>query len=74
MSPNYLSDMLRNLTGQSAQQLIHNKLIEKAKEILSTTNLSVSELHTSLVLNIRNLLISFSRARWMFRLWNSDIR
>lgn len=42
-SPNYLSDMLRSLTGQSAQQHIHEKLIEKAKEKLSTTSLSVSE-------------------------------
>ncbi len=44
VSPNYLSDMLRNLTGQSTQQHIHNKLIDKAKEKLSTTNLSVSEI------------------------------
>jgi AraC family transcriptional regulator, transcriptional activator of pobA len=43
ISPSYLSDMLRSLTGQNAQQLIHQKLIEKAKEKLSTTNLSVSE-------------------------------
>lgn len=43
ISPSYLSDMLRSLTGQNAQQHIHNKLIEKAKEKLSTTNLSVSE-------------------------------
>lgn len=43
MSPNYLSDMLRTLTGQSTQQHIHNKLIERAKTILSTTHLSVSE-------------------------------
>jgi len=43
MSPGYLSDMLRTLTGQNAQQHIHNKLIEKAKEKLSTTTLSVSE-------------------------------
>ncbi|CAG4997245.1 hypothetical protein DYBT9275_01724 [Dyadobacter sp. CECT 9275] len=43
VSPSYLSDMLRTLTGQSAQQHIHDKLIEKAKEKLSTTNLSVSE-------------------------------
>ncbi len=35
--------MLRSLTGQNAQQHIHEKLIEKAKEKLSTTNLSVSE-------------------------------
>lgn len=44
LSPNYLSDMLRIATGQSTQQHIHNKLIEKAKEALTTTNLSVSEI------------------------------
>ncbi len=44
VSPTYLSDMLRKLTGQSAQQHIHNKLIEKAKERLTTTSLSVSEI------------------------------
>jgi AraC family transcriptional activator of pobA len=44
LSPSYLSDMLRSLTGQNAQQHIHNKLIEKAKERLSTTSLSVSEI------------------------------
>jgi AraC family transcriptional activator of pobA len=43
ISPSYLSDMLRSLTGQNAQQHIHSKLIEKAKEKLSTTSLSVSE-------------------------------
>lgn len=42
-SPNYLSDMLRTLTGLSAQQHIHQKLIEKSKELLSTTSLTVSE-------------------------------
>jgi len=44
ISPSYLSDMLRSLTGQNAQQHIHQKLIEKAKEKLSTTGLSVSEI------------------------------
>jgi len=44
MSPNYLSDLLKVLTGQSTQQHIHDKLIEKAKERLSTTDLSVSEI------------------------------
>lgn len=43
VSPSYLSDMLRAVTGKSAQQHIHDKLIEKAKEMLSTTTLSVSE-------------------------------
>lgn len=44
VSPNYLSDMLRHLTGQSTQHHIHSKVIEKAKEILTTTSLSVSEI------------------------------
>jgi AraC family transcriptional regulator, transcriptional activator of pobA len=44
VSPNYLSDMLRSQTGQNAQQHIHEKLIEKAKEMISTTSLSVSEI------------------------------
>jgi len=44
ISPNYLSRLLKTLTGQSTQQLIHNKIIEKAKEKLSTTQLSVSEI------------------------------
>ncbi|GAB3503177.1 helix-turn-helix domain-containing protein [Emticicia fontis] len=44
LSPSYLSDVLRSLTGQNAQQHIHHKLIEKAKEKLSTTNASVSEI------------------------------
>jgi AraC-like DNA-binding protein len=43
VSPSYLSDMLRTLTGQSAQQHIHDKLIEQAKQQLTTTSLSVSE-------------------------------
>ncbi|XZF12437.1 helix-turn-helix domain-containing protein [Chitinophagaceae bacterium MMS25-I14] len=44
LSPRYLSDMLRSLTGQSAQQHIHEKLIEKAKEYLFSTNLTVAEI------------------------------
>lgn len=44
VSSHYLSDLLRNLTGQNAQQLIHAKLIEKAKEYLMTTHLSVAEI------------------------------
>lgn len=44
LSPSYLSDMLRGITGQSAQHHIHNKLIEKAKEQISTTNLTISEI------------------------------
>ncbi|GEN76903.1 AraC family transcriptional regulator [Chryseobacterium hagamense] len=44
VSASYLSDMLRSLTGLNTQQHIHHRLIETAKEILSTTGLSVSEI------------------------------
>jgi len=44
VSSNYLSNLLKELTGQSTQQHIQNKLIDKAKEKLSTTDLSVSEI------------------------------
>ncbi|OUS00745.1 AraC family transcriptional regulator [Flavobacteriales bacterium 33_180_T64] len=44
LSPNYLSYMLKSLTGQSTQQHIHNVLIERAKEALSDNRLSVSEI------------------------------
>ncbi|MGE9314025.1 helix-turn-helix domain-containing protein [Niabella sp. CJ426] len=44
LSPGYLGDLLRSLIGQNAQQYIHEKLIEKAKQRLSTTRLSVAEI------------------------------
>ncbi len=44
LTPQYLSDMLRSLTGQTAQQHIQDKVIEKAKEYLSVTSLSVAEI------------------------------
>jgi len=44
LSPKYLSNLLRVVTGQNTQQHIHNKLLAKAKEKLSTTTLTVSEI------------------------------
>ena len=44
LSPKYLGNLLRALTGQNTQQYIHEKLIAKAKEKLSATNLTVSEI------------------------------
>src|SRR5690606_33349964 len=44
VSPSYLGSLLRVLTGQNTQQHIHDKLIETAKEKLTTTNLSISEI------------------------------
>jgi AraC family transcriptional regulator, transcriptional activator of pobA len=44
ISPGYLSGLLKALTGQTTQQHLHDKLIGLAKEKLSTTSLSVSEI------------------------------
>ena len=44
VSASYLSGLLKELTGWSTLQHIQNKIIEIAKEQLSTTDLSVSEI------------------------------
>lgn len=44
LSSTYLSSVLKSLTGMSTQQHIHNILVEKAKEQLSTTTLSINEI------------------------------
>jgi len=44
ISPNYLGTLLRLHTNQNTQQHIQNKMIDFAKERLSTTHLSVSEI------------------------------
>ncbi|MBS1525232.1 MAG: AraC family transcriptional regulator [Bacteroidetes bacterium] len=44
VSPGYLGGLLKVLTGLNTQQHIHQKLIDKAKEKLSTTALTVSEI------------------------------
>ncbi|GAB4022447.1 helix-turn-helix domain-containing protein [Spirosoma migulaei] len=44
VSPRFLTDMLKSLTGQSTQQYIHNWLIEQAKDRLSTSRLTVAEI------------------------------
>ncbi|SDF78021.1 Helix-turn-helix domain-containing protein [Mucilaginibacter pineti] len=42
-TPNYLSDMLRSLTGLNAQQHIHQKVIERSKKLLFSTHLTIGE-------------------------------
>ncbi|UUF14246.1 MULTISPECIES: helix-turn-helix domain-containing protein [Flavobacterium] len=48
ISASYLSDLLRNITGLNTQQYIQNHIIEKSKQLLSTTSLSVNEIAFSL--------------------------
>jgi AraC-like DNA-binding protein len=44
ISKTYLRSLLKTFTGLNTQQHIHEKLIEKAKEKLSATDLTVSEI------------------------------
>ncbi|SHG86432.1 helix-turn-helix domain-containing protein [Flavobacterium defluvii] len=44
LSASYLSDMLRSATGLNTQQHIHSKLIDIAKEKLTSTNLTAAEI------------------------------
>ncbi|MDJ1492164.1 AraC family transcriptional regulator [Cytophagaceae bacterium DM2B3-1] len=44
VSPRYLTDMLKTLTGQNTQQYIHTLLMEKAKDMLSLSQLNISEI------------------------------
>lgn len=43
VSPAYLSDMLRSQTGQNTQQHIHQALIDKAKQLILGTSLTINE-------------------------------
>jgi AraC family transcriptional activator of pobA len=44
MSTGYLSSLLKSLVGMSTQQFIHEKVVDRAKELLSSTDLSASEI------------------------------
>lgn len=44
VSTQYLSDLLKSLTGMTTQQHIHNYVIELAKDKLMKTNLSIAEI------------------------------
>ena len=44
VTPRYLSDLLRNLIGLNTQQLIHEKVIEKAKVYLAKDEMTVAEI------------------------------
>ncbi|MEM1338703.1 MAG: helix-turn-helix transcriptional regulator [Bacteroidota bacterium] len=44
VSPNYLSGLLKVLTGKSTQQYIQDRIVEKAKERLSLGEMSISDI------------------------------
>lgn len=44
LSPNYFGDLIKKETGKSAQEYIQYKLIERAKDRIVTTDLTMSEI------------------------------
>jgi len=44
LSPNYFSDLLKSETGKNTQEHIQYFMLEKAKDLLSNTELSISEI------------------------------
>jgi AraC family transcriptional regulator, transcriptional activator of pobA len=44
VSPRYLSDLLGSLTGQTTQQYIQQAVIERSKDLLSGSSLSIAEI------------------------------
>ena len=48
ISPNYLSSLLKVLTGRTTQQHIQDRMIEQAKQQIAATHLSVSEISYAL--------------------------
>jgi AraC-like DNA-binding protein len=44
LSPNYFSDLLKSETGKNTQEHIHCRLLEKAKTLLVSSNLSINEI------------------------------
>lgn len=44
LSPNYFGDLIKKETGLTAQELIRNKLIEKAKESIAGTDKKLSQI------------------------------
>ena len=44
LSPNYFGDYIKKCTGKTAQEYIHGKIIELAKEQMQNTNKSVSQI------------------------------
>lgn len=44
LSPNYFGDLIKKETGKTAQEYIQYKLIDKAKDLIVSTNLTISEI------------------------------
>lgn len=62
-SPNYFSDMIKKETGVSAQEFIHNKVIELAKIQIFDLNKSISQVAYDLGFKYPNHFVRFFKQR-----------
>lgn len=44
LSPNYFGDLIKKMTGKTAQEYIQNKLIDTAKEMIAGTDKTISQI------------------------------
>ncbi|MEM9981742.1 MAG: helix-turn-helix transcriptional regulator, partial [Bacteroidota bacterium] len=51
ITPTYLNDTVKTITGQSASEIIHNRLIQEIKGELIQTELTINELSYQLGFN-----------------------
>jgi YesN/AraC family two-component response regulator len=63
LSPNYFGDLIKNLTGNSPINHIHDFILDFAKKKLKNTNLSVSEISYSLGFDYPNYFARFFRKK-----------
>lgn len=70
LSPNYLSDFLKIHTGRNTKEHIYEKLTSKAKEKLSATSLSVSEIAYDLGFEHPQSFSTFFKKERIWLLWN----
>jgi AraC-like DNA-binding protein len=63
LSPNYFGDLIKHFTGESPIDHIHNFVLQKAKDKLKNTTLSVSEISYSLGFDYPNYFARFFRKK-----------
>lgn len=63
ISPNYLNDTVREITGHSASTFIHDRIILEAKALLVQTELTINQIAHQLQYNDTSYFCRFFRAR-----------
>ena len=70
LSANYFGDLMKKQTSKSAQDHLHLKLVDKAKEKISIPIKPLARLHTNWDSSIRNILVECLRMKPAIHLMN----